>query len=115
VQTFRPIRIFAIVLVCAGIVAAFWGARILLFDPEAPLRPIGYGTLQQPLFYFWLVSTVFYTGTGIGVLYQTKWGYVLFTAFLCILFVGFPIGTIIAYMTFSYMKRNELKRHFGFA
>jgi hypothetical protein len=50
-----------------------------------------------------------YLITGIGILSQKRWGYYLFKVFLYVLLLAFPIGTLIAYKSLSYIKRNNIK------
>ncbi len=70
-------------------------------------------------YYFPLVFLVllhlFYLLTGVGVLASTRWGYRLFKFFLWVLFFGFPVGTIISYVTLSYMRKHQIQTFFGFA
>jgi len=63
-------------------------------------------------FQFLIAVHLFYLSTGVGVVLRTKWGYFLFKAFLYLMLLGFPIGTIISYVGLSYMKRHQLKRYF---
>ena len=70
-------------------------------------------------FYFPLTMLVlyllFYLLAGVGVLASTRWGYRLFKFFLWVLFFGFPVGTIISYVTLSYMRKHQIQTFFGFA
>jgi hypothetical protein len=59
--------------------------------------------------YFGIVVSFWYLITGTGILMRTKWGYYLFKFFLYFIFIGFPIGTIISYLSLSYMKKNNIK------
>jgi hypothetical protein len=51
--------------------------------------------------------------TGLGVVRLTKWGYRLLKIFLYVVLFAFPIGTIIAYLTLSYMKRHQIEQYYG--
>ena len=106
---FRPLLILAWVIV--GI-SGFAGIMFLL-NPASPAYLFRPG--RDP---FLLASAVaievFCLLSGIGVILRRKWGYYLFKSFLYTQFVAFPIGTIISYMTLSYMRKHEIKRHFGF-
>lgn len=70
-------------------------------------------------FYFLLTMGVllflFYLLPGVGVLAATRWGYRLFKFFLWVLFFGFPVGTIISYVTLSYIRKHQIQTFFGFA
>ena len=72
--------------------------------------------MQVPLlpseFYFITTIALWYFLTGLGVVGLKKWGYYLFKFFLYILFVSFPIGTVISYKTLKYMKKNNIKDYF---
>ena len=64
---------------------------------------------------FLVVFHLFYLLTGVGVLASTGWGYRLFKFFLWMFFFGFPVGTIISYVTLSYMTKHQIQTFFGFA
>ena len=58
------------------------------------------------------VISLWYFITGIGLLARKPWGYYLFKCFLYVLFLAFPIGTIVSYKSLSYIKRNGIKSLF---
>ncbi len=62
--------------------------------------------------YIGIGLSLWYLTTGIGILMRTKWGYYLFKFFLYSLLLGFPIGTIIAFKSLSYMKKYNIKQFF---
>ena len=61
------------------------------------------------LFYGGIIISTWYLVTGVGILIRQKWGYYLFKAFLYVLLVSFPIGTIISCLSLQYMKKNNVK------
>lgn len=63
--------------------------------------------------YFGNVISIWYLMTGIGILARKIWGYYLFKFFLYVLFLAFPIGTVVAYKSLSYMKKNDIKDLFS--
>jgi|GEM_PF-1466508 len=63
-------------------------------------------------FYFGNIISLWYFITGVGLLARRIWGYYLFKVFLYLLFLAFPIGTIISYKSLQYMKRNDIKNLF---
>ncbi len=77
------------------------------------------GEFYFPLAYFPLAMDgllfLFYLLPGVGVLTSRRWGYRLFKFFLWVLFFGFPVGTIISYVTLSYMRKHQIQTFFGFA
>jgi hypothetical protein len=95
----KPIKMFGYVLIGASI-------SVVLFTSWLVHQGL------SPLFYFTAVVTTWYFLTGIGIIKLTKWGYYLFKFFLVTLFVAFPIGTFISYVTLSYMKKNDIKKYF---
>lgn len=109
----RPIKIFGAVLIVFAVGGALFFIPFFLSE-TSPLSI--FGSRPRPYFhlYFWAGSVVFYFLTGVGVMRLTKWGYFLFKLFLYVFFVAFPIGTIISYITLSYMRKHQIKRHFGF-
>lgn len=108
----RPIKIFGVALIILAVV----GALFFLFSTSKTpfFSPTSSSTVERVLFYFVIADLVYYFLTGLGVIFQKKWGYILFKFFLYIMFLGFP-GTIISYATLSYMRRHQIKRYFGFA
>jgi len=62
---------------------------------------------------FFVVMISWYLTCGIGVLLRRKWGYFFFKSFLYFLLLFFPIGTLIAYASLKYAKRNRIKALFG--
>ena len=62
---------------------------------------------------FGIALTLWYLLTGIGVLIRKKWGYYLFKSFLYLLFICFPVGTVISYYSLGYVKKNKLIREFN--
>lgn len=79
------------------------------FSPSSP------DIYERVLFYLATGVNIAYFLTGLGVVLLKKWGYILFKLFLYLLFLAFPIGTIISYLTLKYMKRHQIKVYFGFA
>ena len=59
--------------------------------------------------YFAITISLYYLMTGIGILARKEWGYYLFKFFLYMLFLAFPIGTIISWKSLDYMKKNDIK------
>ena len=110
-----PIRIFGAVLVVFALAGAYFVASLILGASSAefsfrPTSPSYYGRVG---FYFAVGVLAFYLLTGVGVMLLAKWGYPLFKLFLYVLLLAFPIGTIISYLTLSYMKKHQIKRYFG--
>lgn len=56
---------------------------------------------------FFAAFVFFHIATGIGLLFQQKWGVLLFKIFLYILLPSFPIGTIIAWSCLKRIKINK--------
>jgi hypothetical protein len=50
---------------------------------------------------------------GLGVVNFKSWGYRWFKAFLYVLLLCFPIGTIVAYVMLGYMARHHTEQYFG--
>lgn len=57
---------------------------------------------------------VLYAVTGIGLIVRTRWGYALLKCSLYLLYLAFPVGTVLSYVALSYARRHGIKRHFGF-
>lgn len=109
----RPIIIFGAVIILLTLLSAI----VLIFRPGSPGYFLG---LYREGFYLILCLLVgfhmFYLLTGLGVISLARWGYYLFKFFLYLhLFIAFPIGTIISYLTLSYMRKHQISRYFGLA
>ncbi len=65
----------------------------------------------KPLYsdFFGIGMAIWYLLVGVGLLSRSMWGYCLLKAFLFILALGFPIGTLISYYSLKYMKNNDIK------
>jgi hypothetical protein len=64
-------------------------------------------------YYFVIPMSAWYLLTAIGLLIRKQWGYYLFKFFLYVLFLAFPIGTIVSYKSLTYIKRNDIKDLFS--
>jgi len=109
----KPIKIFGAVLIVLSLLGILLQGGPFLLDPNSPIYVFGQTHQTHFLFWFWIISVSFYFLTGVGVIYLTRWGYILFKVFLYLLFLGFPIGTFISYKTLSYMKRHQIDKYFG--
>ncbi len=112
-EPLKAIRILGLAFVLFSFVAVLAFFHPFFLDPESPLYVFGSRREFVPHLYFWGGCVVFYLVLGLGVLFRTKWGYLLLKGFLYVLFVCFPIGTWISYKILSYIKRHELKQYFG--
>lgn len=106
----RPIIILGAVI----IVLALLSAWVFIFRPGSP----GYFLrLYHEGFYLALFVQfafhVIYLLIGVGVVSLSKWGYYPFKVFLYITLFAFPVGTIVSYLTLSYMKKHQIERYFG--
>ncbi|MGH7345567.1 MAG: hypothetical protein ACREK4_11690 [Candidatus Rokuibacteriota bacterium] len=106
----RPIRVFGFVLIALSILSlgafTYW---LVSHGILGKVISIGF-YLPIPLF---LLLHVLGFATGLGVVRFTKWGYRLLKILLYVLLFAFPIGTIVAYLTLSYMKRHHIEEYYG--
>lgn len=109
----RPIKMFGTVLVIFAVGGALFFIPFFLSE-TSPFFIFGGRARHYFHFYFWIGSVIFYFLTGVGVIRLTKWGYILFKSFLYLFLLAFPIGTIISCITLRYMRRHQIKSHFGF-
>jgi hypothetical protein len=58
------------------------------------------------------IVSSFHLILGIGILYRRKWGLMVFKGYLYLLYIGFPLGTYLAYVTLKYIKENRLDGSF---
>jgi hypothetical protein len=107
----RPIRIFGAALILFSLVGTW-----VFFSPLSPAYFFTFfAEISDPgwMLAFILGNTLFYLLTGLGVIVQKKWGYWFLKLWLYMLFLAFPIGTVISYMFLRYIKKHEIKRYFG--
>lgn len=97
----KPIRTFGLVLTVAGI----FGIFALLAELNAPKLDMG-GII------FLIIMTTWHLISGIGILLRRKWGFILMKLYLYILYLGFPLGTLLAKRILSYTKENEIELFF---
>lgn len=109
----KPIRAFGVVLMALPVGGAFF--FLFLTTPAPFFNPTSVETYERVAFYLLSALHIFYFLTGIGVVLLKKWGYFLFKLFLYVLLLAFPFGTVISWVTLSYMKKHRIKRYFGFS
>ena len=83
----------------------FWLSLYVLFHAE-------YGSMENRILHIrnrcgTIIS--FYRHWNLA---QKKWGYYIFKSFLYILFISFPVGTLISYFSLRYIKRSNLINQF---
>lgn len=108
----KPIRVFGIALMAFAIVGAFF--FLFLTSPAPFFNPRSPSSHERVAFYLVTALDIVYFLIGLGVVLLKKWAYFPFKLFLYVLFLAFPIGTIISYVTLSYMRRHQIKKHFGY-
>lgn len=109
----KPIKAFGSVLLVLSIAGAVF--FFFITTPAPFFSPTSPSFSERFLFYFTLVELAFFLVTGLGVVLLKRWGYFLLKVFLYLLFLTFPIGTAISYVTLRYMKKHQIKTYFGFA
>lgn len=107
----RPVLIFGVVLILYALFSAGFFLSWLGF-PAFFLRYYHEG-FYLPLVLF-VGFHIFYLLTGIGVVSLARWGCYLFKVFLYAhLVIGFPIMTVVSYVTLSYLSKHQIERYFG--
>jgi len=107
-----PIQIFGAVLVVVSVLGVwFFYSPYSSGSMRLPRQVKDHW--PDPLAVFVVGALAFHLFTGLGTLFLTRWGYPLFKIFLYLLFVAFPIGTIISYITLRYLRQNDLRPYFG--
>ena len=61
---------------------------------------------------FGVAISICYLVLGVGVLVRKEWWYYLFKAFLYILMLAIPIGTLISYLSLKYMAKSNIRKQF---
>jgi uncharacterized membrane protein len=106
----RPILIFALVLLAFGLLTPY------LFLGPTPFNFYRGNPAARPQIFLYgaILASALYAVIGLAVLLRLRLGYVLFKGFLYLFLLSFPVGTAISWLTLSYMKKHDIKRHFGF-
>ena len=55
--------------------------------------------------------SLFHLLLGIGILQRKKWGFIIFKAYLRLLYFGFPLGTYLAHETLKYISKNKIEQY----
>jgi len=105
------IRVLGIALMAMALVSA----AILFLWPGSPFALTRLHR-ERSLLPLYLIgpAVVLYMVTGIGLIARTRWGYALLKFSLYLLYLVFPVGTVLSYLALSYLRRHGIKRHFGF-
>ncbi len=98
---FRPVRISGIALIIAGICGALLQIS-LLNDPE----------FDKAFNIFVTTISVWHLITGLGVLSQKYWGYILLKFYLYFMLLGVPIGTYYGLKALRYLKEKEIVKFY---
>ena len=98
----KPIFYFSYVLIGSAIIGIFMFFN-LWADPE----------FDNSFSIFVLVLTLWNLITGLGILSKRKWGFLLFKTYLYVLYIGFPIGTIISKKFFAHVKDNNIEKYYS--
>ncbi|WP_018293851.1 hypothetical protein [Mariprofundus ferrooxydans] len=69
-------------------------------------------TMPKEALVFVLIVGFWNTITGIGIVARYRWGFYLFKFYLCVLYIGFPIGTYVAKKYFEYIKEHSIEKYY---
>jgi multisubunit Na+/H+ antiporter MnhF subunit len=97
----RPIIILSYVLIGSGIIGIFMSIR-LLYNPN----------FENSFRIFIITLTGWHLLTGIGIISLRRWGFLFLKFYLCVVYIGFPIGTIIASKFFRHIRSKNVKVYF---
>lgn len=61
---------------------------------------------------FMMTIATWFMLTGIGILLKKPWGFYLLKSVLYLLYIGWPLGTMLAKWILKYIKDNEIKLYF---
>ena len=97
----RPIIILSYVLIGTGIYGIFMFIN-LLSDPN----------FDHSFRIFILTLTGWHLLTGIGIISLRRWGFLFLIFYLCVVYIGFPVGTIIASKFFRHIRSRNVEAYF---
>jgi len=87
-----------------------WGIMMIVSAGICTYFAVPFATeFPERVEYFGIGTAVWNLVAGIGILFRRKWGYYLLKFVVYILFLSFPIGTVISYSSLKYMKKNNVK------
>jgi len=95
----RPIRWFMIVLFASVAIGVLM--CVATIDHEYPYFNA-----------FTLSMIIWHAITAIGIMTKYKWGFYLFKFYLCVLYIGFPIGTYVAKKYLEYIKEHAIESYY---
>jgi hypothetical protein len=62
---------------------------------------------------FLSIMAVWHLVSGLGILFRKMWGFKLMKVYLYTMYLGIPLGTLLARKILSYIKENDIKLFFG--
>ncbi len=62
---------------------------------------------------FLIILSVWHLISGLGILVRKKWGFILMKFYLYIMYLGVPLGTMLAIKILNYIKKNEIELYFA--
>jgi hypothetical protein len=98
---FKPIKTFGIILTVAGIFIAL----ALFAESNAP-------KVDEGGIIFLSIMAIWHLASGLGILLRKMWGFKLMKVYLYIMYLGIPLGTLLARKILSYIKENEIELFF---
>lgn len=98
---FKPIRTLGFIIMFGG----FLSLACLLIQWNDPAFDIGFRV-------FAILIAIWYLTTGFGIVLKKPWGFRLLNFFLYVMYVGWPLGTLMAKKLFSYIKNNGIRKYF---
>ncbi len=98
---FRPIRTFGTFLTAAGM----FGIFALIAEYSAP-------KFDKGAIIFLIIMSGWHLISGLGILLRKRWGFILMKFYLYIMYLGVPLGTLLAKKILGYIKENEIELFF---
>jgi hypothetical protein len=101
IDMFKPIKFFGYFFIGSGICVVLMH---IAFQDEF--------TLDGQILFFTLFASIFQVALGLGIVLRKLWGYYLFKFILKCLYLAFPLGTLVAHRTLSYMDKYQIRKYF---
>ena len=98
---FKPIKTFGILVSVAGIFTVY--ALVAEFNAT---------NSETGVVIFFLIMAIWHLVTGAGILFRKTWGFTLMKVYLYIMYLGIPLGTLLARKILNYIKENEIELFF---
>jgi hypothetical protein len=88
-----------------------WSAFLIIVGVHSAITIIKAELHLHPKIFI-MSLIVWHIFTGVGLILRRKWSYYSLQVILALVFFAFPVGTILAYKTNAFIKKNNARAFF---